>query len=103
MRLFGWKEVFDPEVIAWHDRQTTKTLKKSPADFIRLRRAVPMKKRRLDWRNTRWTIIKNIIYHIRKISRPYSIGKFRWRIYIFFEPAVLLEIPKFIILLPKIY
>ena len=59
MRLFGWKEVFDPQVVAWHDRQTTKTLKKSFADFVRLRRAIPIKKRGLDWRNTRWTIIKN--------------------------------------------
>ncbi|MEK7154024.1 MAG: glycosyltransferase, partial [Patescibacteria group bacterium] len=26
MRLFGWKQVFAPKVIAWHDRQTTKAL-----------------------------------------------------------------------------
>lgn len=105
MRLFGWKEVFDPEVIAWHDRQTTKTLKKSPADFIRLRRAVPMKKRRLDWRNTRWTIIKNdYIINILKdlpaiLNREVQMAGY----ILFFEPAVLLEIPKFIVLLPKMF
>ena len=105
MRLFGWKEVFDPEVIAWHDRQTTKTLKKSPADFIRLRRAIPIKKRGLDWRNTRWTIIKNdYIINILKdlpaiLSREIQLAGY----ILLFEPAVLLEIPKFIVLLPKMF
>ena len=105
MRLFGWKEVFDPEVIAWHDRQTTKTLKKSPADFIRLRRAIPIKKRGLDWRNTRWTIIKNdYIINILKdlpaiLSREIQLAGY----ILLFEPAVLLEIPKFLILLPRMF
>src|SRR3989344_4158005 len=105
MRLFGWKEGFDPEVIAWHDRKTTKTLKKSPADFIRLRRAIPIKKRGLDWRNTRWTIIKNdYIINILKdlpaiLSREIQLAGY----ILLFEPAVLLEIPKFLILLPRMF
>ncbi|MEX2091011.1 MAG: glycosyltransferase [Candidatus Paceibacterota bacterium] len=105
MRLFGWKEVFDPEVIAWHDRQTTKTLKKSPADFIRLRKAVPIKKRALDWRNTRWTIFKNdYIINILKDLPTILARELKMTGYIiFFEPAVLLQIPKFIIFLPKMF
>lgn len=103
MRLFGWKEVFDPDVVAWHDRQTTKTLKKSPADFIRLRRAIPIKKRGLDWRNTRWTIIKNdYIINILKDLPAILKREIQMAGYIFFfEPAVLLEVPRFIFLLPK--
>ena len=103
MRLFGWKEVFDPDVVAWHDRQTTKTLKKSPADFIRIRRSIPIKKRGLDWRNTRWTIIKND-YIINILKDLPSIAKREFLMLgyiIFFEPAVLMEIPKFLGLLPK--
>ncbi|MBI2068627.1 MAG: glycosyltransferase family 2 protein [Candidatus Yanofskybacteria bacterium] len=103
MRLFGWKEVFDPDVVAWHDRQTTKTLKKNFSDFIRIRRGIPIKKRGLDWRNTRWTIIKNdYIINILKdlpaiLKREIQMAGY----IILFEPAVLLEIPKFIFLLPK--
>lgn len=103
MRLFGWKEVFDPEVIAWHDRQTTKTLRKSFGDFVRIRRAIPIKKRRLDWRNTRWTLIKNdYIINILK-DLPAILGReIKMAGYIiFFEPAVLLEVPKFLITIPK--
>ncbi|MBI2064171.1 MAG: glycosyltransferase family 2 protein [Candidatus Yanofskybacteria bacterium] len=105
MRLFGWKEVFDPEVIAWHDRQTTKTLKKSPADFIKIRRAIPIKKRGLDWRNTRWTILKNdYIINILKDLPAILKREIQMAGYIlFFEPAVLLEIPKFIVVLPKMF
>ena len=105
MRLFGWKEVFDPDVVAWHDRQTTKTLKKSSADFIKIRRAIPIKKRGLDWRNTRWTIIKNdYIVNILKdlpaiLKREIQMAGY----IILFEPAVLLEIPKFLIMLPKMF
>ncbi|PIR41747.1 MAG: hypothetical protein COV30_02155 [Candidatus Yanofskybacteria bacterium CG10_big_fil_rev_8_21_14_0_10_37_15] len=103
MKLFGWKEVFDPDVIAWHDRQTTKTLKKNFSDFIKLRRAIPIKKRRLDWRNTRWTIIKNdYIINILKDFPSMFKRELQMAIYIlFFEPKILLEIPKFIAMIPK--
>jgi GT2 family glycosyltransferase len=105
MRLFGWKEVFDPAVIAWHDRQTTKTLKKSFADFVRLRRAIPIRKRALDWRNTRWTIFKNdYIINILKDLPVILKREFQMAGYLlFFEPAVLLQIPKFLALLPKMF
>ena len=103
IRLFGWKEVFDPEVIAWHDRQTTKTLKKGFGDFVRIRRSIPIKKRRLDWRNIRWTLIKNdyIINTLRDLSAIVSREIQMTGYIILFEPAVLLEIPKFLIMIPK--
>lgn len=59
LRLFGWKSVYVPSVIAWHERQTTRRLSKGFIDFIRLRREVPSFKRALDYRNTRLTIVKN--------------------------------------------
>ncbi len=103
MRLFGWKEVFDPEVIAWHDRQTTKTLKKSFSDFVRIRKAIPMKKRGLDWRNTRWTILKNdyIINILKDLPSMLKREVLMAGYIILFEPAVLMEIPKFLLFLPR--
>ena len=92
-------------MVAWHDRQTTKTLKKSFADFVKIRRAIPIKKRGLDWRNTRWTIIKNdYIINVLKdfpaiLNREVQMAGY----ILFFEPAVLLEIPKFVVLLPKMF
>lgn len=103
MRLFGWKEAFNPEVIAWHDRQTTKTLRKSFGDFIKIRKSIPLKKRRLDWRNIRWTLIKNdyIINILRDLPAILN-REIKMAGYItLFEPAVFLEIPKFLVMLPK--
>ena len=103
MRMFGWKEIFAPNVIAWHDRQTTKNLRKSRTDFIKLRRAIPMKKRWLDWRNTRFTIVKND-YTINLFKDlPYILKReVLMSVYIlFFEPKLLLKIPNFLKLLPK--
>src|SRR3989338_4053721 len=106
MRLFGWKEGFDPNVVAWHDRQTTKSVKKSWSDYITrvpVRRRIPIKKRRLDWRNTRWTLVKNdYIINILKdlpwiVSREFAVLGYA----VLFEPGVLKEIPTFFRYLPK--
>lgn len=106
MNLFGWKQIFAPSVVAWHDRQTTKSLKKNWLDYILrvpVRRQIPIRKRQLDWRNLRWTIIKNdyTINILRDL--PIILGR---EISVFgyaalFEPKVLLEFPNFLRLLPK--
>ncbi|MBI3335833.1 MAG: hypothetical protein HY001_05075, partial [Candidatus Portnoybacteria bacterium] len=106
MRLFGWKQVFTPNVIAWHDRQTTKSVKKTWLDYIRrvpTRRQIPIKKRRLDWRNLRWTLVKNdYIINILKdlpwiVAREVSVLGYA----ALFEPGVLKEIPVFLKYLPE--
>ena len=106
MRLFGWKEIFAPNVIAWHDRQTTKTLRKTWLDYflrVPVRRQIPIKKRRLAWGNLRWTLVKNdYIINILKaspwiISREIAVLGYA----VLFEPAVLKEIPTFFRYLPK--
>src|SRR3989344_5665789 len=100
MRLFGWKQVFAPNVIAWHDRQTTKSVRKGWLDYVirvPTRRQIPIQKRRLDWRNTRWTLVKND--YIIKILKdlPWIVaGEIAVLGYtILFEPGVLKEIPTF--------
>ena len=59
MHLLGWKNYFVPQVIAWHERHTTKRLSTGRLDFIKQRRTLPKDKKMLDWANTRLTIIKN--------------------------------------------
>ncbi len=104
MRVFGWKQIFAPNVIAWHDRQTTKNLRKTFADFLRIRRQLPLRKRRLEWRNIRFTIIKND-YTINILKDlPYILKREIMMLgyIIIFEPKVLAEVPNFFRLLPKI-
>lgn len=59
MRLLGWKSYYDPSVLAWHDRSTTKTTAGSRSDFVEMRKTIPAHKRRLDWQNQVNTFIKN--------------------------------------------
>jgi len=107
MRVFGWKEIYAPSVVAWHDRQTTKSMKKQWLDYLKrvpIRQAIPIKKRRLEWRNTRFTIIKND-YTINILK---DLPHILWReimilgYTILFEPGMFLEAPTFLKLLPKI-
>ena len=104
MRIFGWKQIFIPDVIAWHDRQTTKNLSRTFADFLKIRRQLPLQKRRLEWRNVRWTIIKNdyTINILRDL--PYILKReVMMLVYlIIFEPKALGEVLTFFKLLPKI-
>ncbi len=105
MRLFGWKNVYSPDVVAYHDRSTTKSEGKRLGLYerIRQRQAIPIQKRRLDWANVRFTIIKNdyIINILRDIphilARECAVAVFT----LFFEPRVLLALPRFLRLLPR--
>ncbi|OGN27594.1 MAG: hypothetical protein A2941_01185 [Candidatus Yanofskybacteria bacterium RIFCSPLOWO2_01_FULL_49_17] len=107
VHLAGWKQVYEPSVIAWHDRGTTKSHTHGYwwqyIPRVNIRRQLPIRKRRLEWRNTRWTRVKNdYIINILK-DLPYIL----WRevevlgYAILFEPAVLKELPVFIKGLPK--
>jgi GT2 family glycosyltransferase len=104
LQILGWDQIFIPSMIAWHDRQTTKRISGSKRDFIKMRREIPAKKRRLDWRNVRFTIIKNdyIINILRDLPyvlrRELSILGYM----ILFEPSVLLEIPVLIKNIPSL-
>lgn len=106
MRLFGWREIYAPAVVAWHDRSTTKGVSHNWLDYFRRikeRRKIPDKKRRLDWSNVRFTIIKNdYIINILKdlpriVAREIAVLGYT----LIFEPAVLLEVGRFFRLLPK--
>lgn len=104
MNILGWKQIFCPEVIAWHDRQTTKRLGNSTLDFIKMRREIPIKKRALDWRNVRFTIIKNdyIINLLKDLPRIVirEVGLFLYLL--IFETKVAMEIFSIISHSPKL-
>ncbi|MDO8495826.1 MAG: glycosyltransferase family 2 protein [bacterium] len=106
MHLYGWKQVYSPQVIAYHDRSTTKGMSKGWIDYlsrIKIRRQIPIKKRRWDWRNKRIARLKNDYWHNVFHDLPFILHReFMEFVYIVLvEPAVLLEMLKFITLIPK--
>lgn len=100
MRLMGWSSYYDPKVLAFHDRQTTKKLRKGMMDFIKIRKSIPILKRRLDWRNTTFALIKNDRLGKDRLSflkrQVMLMGYF-----LFFEPSVILETFNVLKLMPK--
>ncbi len=106
MRLFGWKQIYSPGVVMYHDRSTTKGMSRGWRDYfsrIKDRKKIPVFKKRLDWRNKRLARIKNDYWpNMRRDFFPIIKREIQELAYIlFFEPAVLLEIPKLIKLLPR--
>ena len=106
MRLFGWKNFLIPKAVMWHDRSTTKGLKKTWTDYfkrIKIRQQIPIKKRRLDWRNTHFAIIKNDFRINLLKDLPYILKRELLVLgyTVLFEPQVLLEIPKLLKLIPE--
>jgi len=103
IRLFGWKEVFAPKVIAYHDRQTTKALGGGWQRFMKIRKTVPMFKRQLDWRNTTLAIIKNDFALNFICDLPWILWRQLrlWGYFLLFEPTMILEIFGVAKLLPK--
>jgi hypothetical protein len=98
--------VFVPDVIAWHDRSTTKGEAHSAMDHLKrvsIRRAIPLKKRRLDWSNVRFTIIKNdYIMNLLRDAPWILLREASTLAYaLAFEPRVLTESWRFLRLLPR--
>ena len=104
MGLFGWKQVFAPAAIAYHDRQTTKALAGGGwREFIKLRKRVPMFKRRLDWRNTTLAVIKNdfAVNFLRDLPFIFWRQLRLWGYFLLFETSMILEIFRVAKALPK--
>jgi len=103
LRMAGWEQYYEPSVVAWHDRQTTKQSRHGLRDFIAIRRAIPLRKRRLEWRNIRCTIIKNdyIINILRDL--PYILFReiTMFGYLLIFETAVLAELPTLLKFVPR--
>jgi len=108
MRLLGWKQWYSPDVIAYHDRSTTRNIAHYWYDSLGIsritkRKRIPIEKRRLDWLNVRFTIIKND--YIVNVLRDAPFIFFR-EVAVFFytliiEPSVFRMVPRFFRLLPK--
>jgi GT2 family glycosyltransferase len=103
LRMAGWEQRYEPSVVAWHDRQTTKQTRRGLWDFITIRRAIPLQKRRLEWRNIRCTIIKNdyIINVLKDLVYilPREIAMIGYLL--IFETAVFAELPALLSLIPR--
>lgn len=106
MRLYGWKQIYSPRVIAYHDRSTTKGISRGWRDYfsrMRERQKIPIQKRGWDWRNKRLARLKNDywqnVFHDLPLILYREFMELGYMLLV--EPPVLLEVLKFIKLIPK--
>ncbi len=107
LRLAGWSQLYEPSVVAWHDRGTSKGHTVGSwlkyISRVRVRRQIAIQRRRLEWRNSRWTRIKNDYI----INVVVDLPQIVWReievlgYAVLFEPGILKEIPVFIKGIPR--
>lgn len=106
MTYLGFRQRYVAQAVLWHDRSTTKGVASSIFDAvarIKIRQAIPLKKRQLDLVNVRCTIIKNdammnIVRDLPWIAiRECMILGYA----LLFEPRVLLGWIQFFRLLPR--
>ena len=108
MRLFGWKQIYSPSVVMYHDRSTTKGTSRNWLGYFKRvgeRKKIPILKKRLDWRNKRLARLKNdywinVLQNLPRILKR-EIQELGY--IILFEPSVLLEIPNLIRLTPGMF
>ncbi|HXV27154.1 MAG TPA: glycosyltransferase family 2 protein [Candidatus Paceibacterota bacterium] len=107
MNLFGWRQVLVNAAVGWHDRSTTKGVARTPVlgqlARRRQRAAIPLAKRRLDWVNGRFTLVKNDhIINILKDAPYILVREAAVQGYaLLFEPRVLAGWGRFFRLLPR--
>lgn len=108
MTLFGHRQRFIPSAIAWHDRSTTKDALHTGilAQYVKnrsIRKKIPIRKRRLDWSNLRFTIIKNdYLLNILRDLPAIVLREINVQGYAgLFEQKVLLEWGRFLWLAPR--
>jgi GT2 family glycosyltransferase len=106
MRLLGHRQVLVPGMRAWHCRSTTKGLGRGIVGRVRrvhARRDIALEKRRLDWANVRFTMVKNDQWPNLIRHAPWIIG---WQLMTLgymalFEPRVFGAVGRFVRLLPR--
>lgn len=103
LTLLGWKNFYDPRVIAWHDRSTTKRTSRDYGDFVALRKTIPSAKKRWDYANQRLAMVKNETFSGFIKDFPFfAVRETKlWIYFLLFERSSLFAFWNFFRLLPK--
>ena len=97
----GWKCMYIPQAILWHDRTSSKSISGGWKQFRKTRKSQSLWMRRISWRNIWLAFIKNLplksFFHPQFLKRQIKFGLYL----LFFEPRVLLAKFSILKLLPK--
>ncbi|MFZ5559724.1 MAG: glycosyltransferase family 2 protein [Patescibacteria group bacterium] len=100
-RWNGWKCIYSPKAILWHDRTSSKSAGGGWKEFRMIRKSQLLWMRKISWRNLWLAFIKNLpLSSFFKL--PFLKRQIKFFFYLFFfEPKVLFSIFEIIKLMPR--
>ena len=103
LRLYGWKIMYGPKLIAYHERGSGESAAKEYINIIRERRHISQLAKSLSWRNQRLMQVKNELplLYVRHLPRIFlkELGSLLY--ILLFERYALKSIKDFFLLLPN--
>ncbi|MBI3305040.1 glycosyltransferase family 2 protein [Candidatus Parcubacteria bacterium] len=102
-RLAGWKIVYDPACLAWHQRGSGRSAARNPLEIVRERSAINALAKYHSWKNARLLVVKNDLALNALADLPWWLAKevASWLYVLFAEPTTLRALGETLRLLPR--
>ncbi len=103
LKLYGWKTIYVPNILAYHERGAGESASKKSLDIVRERRNISLFAKTISFKNQRLMQIKNETLGLYIKHFPWIIWKEirAWGYIILFEPRILKILPQMFRQIPK--
>lgn len=103
LRLYGWKAVYAPNVVAYHERGAGESASRKSWEILKERKKISLFSKRLSFKNQRLMQIKNEILSLYFKDLPWIFWKEvrAWGYVLLFEPKILTGLKQFFRQTPK--
>jgi len=105
MRLYGWKVIYAPSVLAYHERGAGESASRKALDILKERKNISLFAKTISFKNQRLMQIKNELICLYLKHLPFILWKEirAWGYIILFEPRILKVLPQMIKQAPKAF
>ena len=95
LRLYGWKAIYAPSVIAYHERGAGESASRKALDILKERKKISLFAKTISFKNQRLMQIKNEFICLYLKHLPWILWKEirAWGYIILFEPRILKVLP----------
>ena len=105
LRLYGWKAIYAPSVLAYHERGAGESASKKSLEILRERKGISLFAKKISFKNQRLMQIKNEILssYIKDFPSVFWKEIRSWGYVILFEPKILKCVPDLLKQIPKAF
>ncbi len=105
LRLYGWKTIYAPNVIAYHERGAGESASRKALDILKERKKISLFAKTISFKNQRLMQTKNEFICLYLKHLPWILWKEirAWGYIILFEPRILKVLPQMIKQMPKAF